>query len=284
MNGTNVMVTEGKKVSDLPVSLGFSSSAVVLIVDNGRTAQMSLSALLQELVQLTKTDDNGLLKKIEDIEKKAAELEANCRNFETAYKSYQTGVANRFTAERKVLSGVIEDLEATRKVLDTVRYSEEAFGYDAMTLRSGTYSTDNAIVGTRYGYTRGEDGTGYFGCSMNAKKGSLLAFEGCQKINPLFYSKYLVVTDVDDYILELISVSDLVQDGYVYEFKQDGKFILSAHCDTENMDLPVFKIKKPAAGLPKASADDEGKILQVVNGNWKAVDSATAAVGNEVAY
>ena len=283
MESTNIIV-EAKKISELPISLDFSEDAIVLIVDKGKTMQLNVDMLIQVILEKAKEADGSLEEQIKEVKNRIDAQSIAIEAFKGLVNSLRQSVTNKFKISDAEHENMNRQLEGIKNNLDSVIYCEEAYDYGMMTYQGQTYSTDNVVVGTRYGYTRGEDGTGYFGCIMNVKKGSLIAFEGCQKINFLSYSKYLVVTDADDYILELIPVTDILQDGYVYEVKQDGKFILSAQCDMEHMELPIFKIKTFATGVPKVSADDEGKILQVVNGCWKAVDIASAPVGNEVEY
>lgn len=281
MESTNIIV-EAKKISELPISLDFSEDAVVLIVDKGKTMQLNVDMLIQAILKKAEEANESIETKIKGVENKITAQEIAIQAFEGLVKSLRQSVTNKFKISdaehenmNKLLSGLV-------KSVNSIRYYEEVYDYNMMQMPYYTFTTHHAVAGEVFTPVVNPAGEGYYACAQQIEEGWVLSFDGCQELVPSMDSKYFVVTNEEGIALDVIPIQELMTPGFEYEFKEKGTFYLSSQRISND---PLFKLKIPeTVGVPKVSYDDEGKILQVVNGNWKAVDIASVPVGNEVEY
>lgn len=280
MGETNI-ITETKKISELPMVLGFSDTAVVLVVDNGKTVQMSLASLVKEITQNIEKSDGSLSKRIQELENAFTVVTKDVSAFKREYGSFQKSVAKRCTDMEGICGKALDISQEAVKKADTVAYWDEYFNYWELPLVGYAFTTHDAVAGETFRPEALYTGEEYYACEQEVEKGWVFSLGGCQEFVPLLDSKYLVIVDADNIVQEIVPATNLAEAGFEYEFKDNGKFYLTSKWQSND---PVFKLRHPASGVPAVTENDNGKTLQVVNGRWAAVDALTAEVGNEVAY
>ena len=169
------------------------------------------------------------------------------------------------------------------KIEKEIKLAEHVFYYEDMDLTGKLY--DTAAADSYAVYTpntvAGSSATAY-AHKQEVEPGWILSFFGCQELVRMDASIYLVIVNEEGTVRNLFDLS-VITENFEYEFKDDEKyFYLSSDALTAD---PVFKLKKKRMELPFVTEADNGKILQVVDGQWKAVDAGNFAMnGNGVAY
>lgn len=170
-------------------------------------------------------------------------------------------------------------------LIDKMNIDEISYDWSMMDVTGKVY--DTSVADSYAVYTpnliAGGSATTY-AHRQKVEAGWVLSFEGCQTLVPGETHIYLVVTNEGGMVRNLFRLSEITE-SFEYEFSADeAYFYLSA--DALSAD-PIFKLKKKRTGLPFVTEEDDGKVLQVVNGEWKAVSvsiDTSAEDGNGVAY
>lgn len=157
------------------------------------------------------------------------------------------------------------------KLKEDMGLSEYVFDWNMMETTGKIY--DTAAADSYNVYTpkllAGDSPTTY-AHKQKVEPGWILCFSGCQKVVRKDASTHLVIVNEDGYVRNLFDLSTITE-RFEYEFSGDEKyFYLSSVALTAD---PVFKLKKKRMELPLVTDADNGNILQVVDGQWKAVDA-----------
>ena len=108
------IISESKKISDLPAILGFSEKAVVLIVDGGKTAQMNLKLLTRVIAEACVGKDSSIMTSIrinaDNIRKSADNIKTikeNQNDFQTETAGKFSGLQGNITRNESLLVGAL---------------------------------------------------------------------------------------------------------------------------------------------------------------------------------
>lgn len=277
MSNTNKIVTEGKTVSDLPKILGFTSDAVVLVVDRGKTAQMSLGHLVNEITNSTVGKDSNLAKRLEENEKGLTNYILKLSELREKVNSFELGVLKRFTAHDKEYSKLLENVNGIAYYTDSILSTDSRIQRDVLdTTIEGPADSVDIRVGDKLDLqTRllgNEEG---FLLVKDVKAGEVMTYSEDFTGN-VVVSPNIVVTDDSLTILEYAAIEDILE-MHSYTFQNDGvAYIPFSGVGGSGVEVLSFEVPIDFEGivkteLPPVTTEDNGKVLQVTDGKWSAV-------------
>lgn len=232
------MIGEGKKISDLPMILDFTDSAVVTIVEKGVTAKMQLALLIQKIEERVVGADGTLSTRIKKNAEGVAEAKKAANDVNNALKEFQNTAGGRFAEQDKTIYTMQKSLSGAIYYKNEVTLANNA---DDMTMSALIKMTDLAIDDTFDYAARLQTGArGAYTLHLDVKQGDIL--EAGYAITATGNAPYVVVTDADQMVIDLVPVPEFQANGYT--FQEDGSVYISA-MQPESTDSIVFYHKEP---------------------------------------
>lgn len=242
MSDTNVMIGEGKKISDLSMTMDFTSDAMVAVVQNGVTLKMKLSLLVQKIEESAIGANSSIDKRIKANAQGVQEAKKAASDVNAALKDFQNTVGDSFETRDKTIFLMQKSLTGAAYYENVITLESNP---DAMTMGSVIDMTDLAIGDTFDLDSCLQTDTaskGAYALQLEVKEGDIFEAGEEYVITEAGKAPYIVITDTDHLVIDLIPVAKFQTDGYA--FQTDGYVYVSA-MQPESADLIVFYHKEP---------------------------------------
>ena len=217
------IISESKKISELPAIIGFSEDAVVLIVDGKKTAQMNLQLLTKTIAEATVGKDSALTKSVTNnatalaaITKTLETLSGNQSDFQKEVSKSESGQNSRIFANENNIDNIMY-------YVDTITSTDSLMRPGAIDTRITVDSSDalDLVVGGVFDYqARFAESTSSRVLVREVKKGEILTYVGAGFVETETAPNIVVVGD-EMTILEIASIAD-IREAHSYTFENDG--------------------------------------------------------------
>lgn len=232
MSDTNKIITEGKAVSDLPKILGFTSDAVVVVVDKGKTAQMPLSQLIYNITENLAWKNSGISGQVDknkkDIEKNASDIKKIKKN--------QSDFQDEVNEKLQEQSG---DISANARILENALYESAEITFPEDALMNHQYITEYLNIGDKFDpssqYTGAE--TGAYAYSRWVGKNDIICIGGLYDMPSTDRSPKIILVDTDGIVIDTVLMSEARSQGRFSFGNKEGTMYLSSvmPADTETV-------------------------------------------------
>ena len=279
MSNTSNVVTESKKISELPLTLDIKDDAVVAISQNGVTVKMKLALLIQLIEERVAGSGSSIIERIKKSETAASDAQKAAEKVGGNLKAYQEETSNKFIAQGSSINAV------RREVRESIYYKNEitfADHPDNMVM-SKMIGMEGLAVGDTFDlasslYTDTAT-SGAYTFQFKAKKGDIL--EAAYTVTESESAPYVIITDTDQMVIALLTVSEFALNGYI--FKEDGNIYLSV-MQPESADMikyTHFKAIDFTGLIDKMNIDEILYDETMVTTPGKICDTAAAIIGDK---
>lgn len=231
------IISESKKISDLPAILGFSEKAVVLIVDGGKTAQMSLKLLTQTIAEATVEKDNALAKSVKDntdaIGKVATSLETlsgKQNDFQKEVSSNESKQNGRISANENNINSIM--YHANEITVADVTATNRQYRTSGLTINS-KFDPEKMLVAAK---------TGTYALSREIKAGDVIHIGDYYDMVETSDAPNIILVDADGKVISMVRMSAAKAQGHFNFGNMEGTMYLSAMM-AESSDTVLFEHK-----------------------------------------
>lgn len=273
----STIITEGKKISELPINLGFSNNAVVLISDGGVTTRMLLSSLIDKIKSELSGTDNEIMKKVDALLLRMSLVENKNLSQDKAFTLLEQNTA-RMTNAQNV------NIAACEAVVDQIRYQRHiAKNTDSMRDTQMFLPTSNVTVGSSIDYEyEVRANSNYDVYVRHVLPGTKIEVADASAIANTSYTQNILVCTsptIGGTVLEVLPVSELLE-MHSHTFTSEGYVFINLNRMSGENEILYFYDENNFSNmqtLPEVNTAMNGFVLTVVNGAWTAVPPAVSA-------